>query len=456
MSRPVERGAGEDMQIRISTSLRALRRFRRARDGNVAVIFALCAIPIIGSVGAAVDYSRASAVRSSMQQVLDATALMLAKNAGTQNFGKMQALGTKFFKAQFKSKEAKNVALTVSYTQGNSTVQIAGTASVDTTFMSVIGFKKINIGASSTAMWGTKSRLRVALVLDNTGSMASAGKMNALQVAAKRLLAKLNSAAVDPGDVYVSIIPFSKDVNVGTGNSGATWIGWREWDENYGTCSDSSSRTKSSCEAKGKTWTAKSHSTWKGCITDRDQNYDTTNTAARPSDASLPLTTPSTLFPADHDNTCPVQMLAMTNNWTTLNSVIGEMTPTGTTNQSIGLAWGWLSLTPGSVLDPPPQNPGYTYAEHILLLTDGLNTQDRFYKDQVSIDARQRILCDNVKAAGITLWTIQVNTDGDPTSTLLQQCASDPGKFFLLTSADQIISTFENISFKITQLHLSK
>jgi hypothetical protein len=37
----------------------------------------------------------------------------------------------------------------------------------------------------------------------------------------------------------------------------------------------------------------------------------------------------------------------------------------------------------------------------------------------------------------------------------LQNCASDPSKFFLLTTADQIISTFDNISFKITQLHLA-
>ena len=31
--------------------------------------------------------------------------------------------------------------------------------------------------------------------------------------------------------------------------------------------------------------------------------------------------------------------------------------------------------------------------------------------------------CNNIKAAGITLYTMQVNTGGDPTSTLLQNCA---------------------------------
>ena len=48
--------------------------------------------------------------------------------------------------------------------------------------------------------------------------------------------------------------------------------------------------------------------------------------------------------------------------------------------------------------------------------------------------------CNNIKAAGVTLYTIQVNTGGDPTSTLLQNCASTSDKFFLLTSASQIMT----------------
>src|SRR5690348_7867170 len=110
------------MQISFVSEL--LHRFARAQHGNVAIIFALCAIPVLGAVGAAVDYTRASTVRNSMQQVLDATALMLAKNAGTQSATRMQAMGSRFFNAQFKAKEARNVALTVNYVRGNSTVQL--------------------------------------------------------------------------------------------------------------------------------------------------------------------------------------------------------------------------------------------------------------------------------------------------------------------------------------------
>jgi hypothetical protein len=114
---------------------------------------------------------------------------------------------------------------------------------------------------------------------------------------------------------------------------------------------------------------------------------------------------------------------------------------------------GWQSLT-ASPFTIPPFDSNYAYKQVIILLTDGLNTQDRWYSYASSIDARQEKTCDNIKAAGITIYTVQVNTSGDPTSTLLQYCASDSSKFFLLTSADAIVTTFNQIGTALTNLRL--
>ncbi|HEU0148553.1 MAG TPA: pilus assembly protein TadG-related protein, partial [Bradyrhizobium sp.] len=46
---------------------RAARRFSRDDGGNIAVLFGIALVPILTFVGAAVDYSRANAARSSMQ-----------------------------------------------------------------------------------------------------------------------------------------------------------------------------------------------------------------------------------------------------------------------------------------------------------------------------------------------------------------------------------------------------
>jgi hypothetical protein len=147
----------------------------------------------------------------------------------------------------------------------------------------------------------------------------------------------------------------------------------------------------------------------------------------------------------------------------TMKTLVDGFYPAGNPNQGIGLAQGWMSLVGGGPYPmPPAEDPKFVYTKVIILLTDGLNTQNRWSTSQSTIDAREKITCDNVNAAGITLYTVQVNTGGDPTSTLLQNCAGSPGKypdnskFFLLTSASEIVSTFQQIGTKLSNLRIAK
>jgi Flp pilus assembly protein TadG len=414
-------------------------------------MLALSFVPIMAAVAGAVDYSHANWVKASLQDAVDATALMLAKNAPTQTAADLQSSATAFFLANFTRTDAQNPQVTATYGQsqdGGFVVNVTGTATVNTNFMNVVGVSQLPISANGTVAWNN-GKLRVALVLDNTGSMADNGKIGALKTATHNLLDQLKSAAQQDGDVYVSIVPFVKDVNVGAGNYGASWIDWSDWDHANGTCSSHFYSSYNSCISHGKTWTPNDHSTWNGCITDRDQNYDTLNTT--------PMTG-GTLFPAEQYSACPTAaVLGQTYDWTALNNVVDSMTANGNTNQAIGLALGWQSLSQGAPFSAPPLDPNYQYRQIIILLTDGMNTQDRWYTNQTSIDNRQQITCNNVKAAGITVYTVQVNiNNADPYSNLLKTCASDSNKFFMLTSADQIVTTFGTIGTSLAQLHLSK
>jgi len=408
-------------------------------------MMALTALPLMGSIGVAVDYSRANAARAAFQTSLDSTALMLARGAATQSGADLQSTATATFNALFNRPEAKNVAVTATYTSdGGSKVHLSGSATIDTNFLGVIGFSQLTISGKSESTWGN-TRLRVALVLDNTGSMSSDGKMTALKTASQNLLDQLQSAAVNTADVYVSIIPFNKDVNIGSINYGQSWIDWTDWNTENGRCSSNSYTTQSTCTSHRKTWTPNNHNTWNGCLTDRTQNFDTTNDAP---------TTGNTLYPAEQYDSCPAQLLGLTNNWTSLSSKVNDMQPVGNTNQAIGLQVGWQSLT-AAPFTVPPTDPNFQYKQVIILLTDGLNTEDRWYTNASSIDARQQKTCDNIKAAGITLYTVQVNTGNDPTSTLLKNCASDSSKFFLLTTSNQIVTTFSQIGTALSNLRLS-
>jgi hypothetical protein len=178
-------------------------------------------------------------------------------------------------------------------------------------------------------------------------------------------------------------------------------------------------------------------------------NYDTNATAP-----SIAIT--ASLFPAEQYGSCPQPVMGLNYNWTSMTTLVNNMSPNGNTNQGIGLAWGWLSLVGGGPFTVPAMDSNYTYKKIIILLTDGLNTQNRWYTSQNSIDTRQALTCANIKAAGITLYTIQVNTGGDPTSTLLQNCASDSSKFFLLTSASAIVTTFNQIGTQLSSLYVAK
>jgi Flp pilus assembly protein TadG len=457
-------------------------KFQRDDRGNIAVIFAVALIPLLGFVGAAIDYSRAVAARTKMQAALDSTALMAAKDAPTLSASALTTRATGYFNALFTT-PLGNPQFTFAYTPASggtaATVKVSASGTVQTDFLKMVGHPSLAIGTSSTTTW-SNTRMRVALALDNTGSMAQNNKMTAMQAAAKELVASLSASASTDGDVYISVVPFAKDVNVGTANSGASWIDWTD----YGTCSGTKTTftttsepmytTQSSCQnasiqGASKTWTAGNKNSWSGCVTDRTQPYDVQNTAP---------TSTATDFPAENDGSCPQALLPMTFNWSAVNTEISNMSPNGGTNQPIGLFWAWWTLQTVAPFAAPAKDPNFQYVDAIILLTDGLNTQDRWpangdgatqfdgstkspgitptQRAGTAVDAREKLLCDAIKANGTVLYTIQVNTDGEAVSTVLPYCASSPDKFFILTSSNQISATFASISGSLQKLRVSK
>jgi Flp pilus assembly protein TadG len=455
-------GASIFNQVRSSVA-----RFRRAERGNVAVLFAIAIVPILGFVGGAIDYSRVNNARTAMQAALDTAALMVSRDVtSSMTAAQINQKAQNYFNALYKHPEVQNVVVSATYSNSasqGSQIVITGSGQMPTDFMKVVGFPNLEFGGSSTTVWGT-TKLRVALALDNTGSMASAGKMTALKTAAKGLLDTLKGAAKTDGDVYVSIVPFAKDVNVGSTYKDATWLKWSgqsdTWDENNGSCANYSGwwqpSTKSSCQSSGGTWTVANHNNWNGCVTDRDQDYDTTSTAPSASVSA-------TLFPAQQYDACPQQITPLTYDWTTLKNNVDAMQPTGGTNQSIGMAWAWLSLLQQAPLNAPAEDSNYKYNKVIILLSDGDNTQYRdpsYGNGQVQydgkIDARQRLLCDNAKTAGIQIYTIQVNTANDNTSSVMSYCASSSNTYFSTTTASGISTAFSSIGSALSKLRIAK
>src|SRR3990167_5687161 len=102
-----------------------LRRFFNDPKGNVAIMFAIAVVPIIGAMGAAIDYSLANAQRSAMQAALDATAVALIKLMPTSQ-QELDTRGMEWFQANLGTTPVSNIQLTITPSIGKMNLQAVG------------------------------------------------------------------------------------------------------------------------------------------------------------------------------------------------------------------------------------------------------------------------------------------------------------------------------------------
>ncbi len=416
-----------------------VRSFGSATGGNIGLTFALSIVPIVGFVGAAIDYSRANSVKAAMQSAADATALMLTKYVQTLNGTQIDERASQYFNALFTRTETTDVSVVPTFSspeEGSFLLKLSVSAWVPTTFTKVLGQPAFNVTTNSEVLWGIR-KLEVALALDNTGSMASSNKMTNLKTAAHNLLTTLKNAARKNGDVKVAIIPFDTTVNIGTSYKDNDWFDYDSIDCN-------GSQSGKGCTSS--TW----KDYWEGCVRDRTYPFDTQDNP--PTGVNT-----STYFPA-HDCGSLTKMMPLSFDWAALNSKIDAMTPNGNTNVTIGLAWAWHALTGQAPLSEAAA-PAPDLDKVIILLTDGDNTEswknsnNSKVTNQSNIDTRTQLACSNIKAANIKLYTIRV-INGD--STLLRNCATNPSMYYDVQQASQLNDAFAAIAQNLANLRIAK
>lgn len=206
------------------------------------------------------------------------------------------------------------------------------------------------------------------------------------------------------------------------------------------------------------TWQVNAHSTWGGCIMDREKssNYDISNTTAVGFPAAN-FTNPLSATDCMDGNTT-----ALNYNWTDLATKVDAMQARGSTNQAIGVVHGWQMLTPGD-----PYGTGTVPANttrYIILFSDGLNTQNRWWGDGSTegttedgyIDTRMNSACSAAKTDGVIIYTLYVHINGGGNSQPLKDCATDPSKYFDLTTVAQIDTAFTEITKQITNVRVAQ
>lgn len=514
------------------------RGFFKAKDGNVAILVAFSILPMTLASMGAVDIFRASGTKVELQDALDAAALGAAR-INTTDEAVIQAAGERFLNGNLPVHRDFTLTASTFDLMDDGRVVARADAKVQPLVAGFTNGDAIDISAT-TEVKRANSKLEIALVLDTTGSMAGA-KLTNLKTAAANFVTTMEQAqarSVQPDAIKIALVPFSQTVKVGSTYRTAAWI------DQTG-ASPINNEIFSKNAAGTQTWTANRFSlltalgtTWGGCVEARKAPYDIQNdtpTAAVPATLYTPFFAPdepdnftfsgNNNYIADTNTSvdwrvrqgsidkykkknglstslgpnkyCSMQALRpLSQSYQTIRNDINAFVADGDTNITLGLAWGWNTLSPtgpfatGAI--PPAAYKTEKLKKIIVLMTDGQNTitdstssSNRSYYSGVgyiwqgrvlqanntpltstsasaatrtaAMDSRLSKLCQNMKAANvdIEIYTIRVEvTTG--TSAVLSGCATDANHFYDVQSASQLNAVFQNIAGQIANLHLAR
>lgn len=385
------------------------------------MMLALIAPMLIVAGAFAVDVATLMRSRAELQSVLDAASLASSRlsDAGTSR----QETFQKFVAANIVNyPQLTDVVATLDVDEQLNSIKTTAkaTANVALFFPQFFGRHQVHAQTGATESSNT---LEVALVLDNTGSMAGA-RISALRTAATALVNMLEATKTPQRKVHVAIVPFVTAVNVKGEEFDPSWIDTTGLSSNNGLNFPLvNGKRVNHMDLFGQLKT-----NWKGCVearpgaynvsddvpddskpdtlfvpyfapddpgiakspsssygnssTDYNNSYlddtlanGTVDPIGKYSDSSRKLISEAGPITVGPNRACPTPIVPLTDDFDKLRTAVSglkEWNGSGT-NVSEGLAWGMRVLSP----QPPYTDgaafgtPGVTKA--VLLLTDGEN-----------------------------------------------------------------------------------
>jgi Flp pilus assembly protein TadG len=405
---------------------RKIERFSRNDDGNVAIMFGLTCVVLAVTMGGAIDYMRFNRHKTQLLSAMDAAALALSSHPGLTSAESEQFVEDYVKNMVPNGPDQLFVINGFTVNKNISGYEVVSDAVMETTLLQVIGVTEMEL-AFSTEVEQNSNHIELALALDNTGSMRSNSKIQALRDAATILVDVMYEADRADERVKVGLVPFVTTVNIKdtttTGSFDSSWI------DNTGQATYNGVNFDDVDPANY----PKHHMAlynasgvdWKGCVEARAEPYDTDQTPPgsgdtlfvpffspdmdrnmrdysndyiseyRPRRWSDPPAPPAhitqrdpsryyteTVNSYDHYSSgygpnrgCPRPLVDLTNDTSMLYDEINAMEgwSGGGTNIAMGQFWAWALLDPS-----PPFSTGRPYTDKdvvkaMVVLTDGEN-----------------------------------------------------------------------------------
>lgn len=412
-----------------------MRRFERDERGITAILFGIMFTGILMAAAMAVDYTRAVTEQTRQQAALDAAVLAASSRLGKPDQDTSGPALARLFFAENLRRGSDAAITNINFNSVNGEISATSSSALSTTLMKAFGHDHMDVGAASSVVRGD-SKLEIAMVLDNSGSMAGTYIAD-LKTAAKNLTAAVFAGVEGTDKVKVGVVPFAASVNVGNVYRNASWMDGGAVSSIH---SENFDMTKSRFDLFDQL-----NVSWGGCVEQRPGALDTDDTpptSGNPDSLFVPMFAPDEPddsnasaagysnygndYISDFGGTCPApnqvcvsynkktgackqwapepipvataqartckysgatvsgsgpnymcttkSLLPLTQTKATVDAKIDSIAAGGNTNIGEGTMWGWRVLSPDL-----PFTEGRPYSETdnrkiMIVMTDGQNT----------------------------------------------------------------------------------
>lgn len=185
-----------------------LRNFAFDRKGNFGVIAALLAVPLVLSVGVALDFSSISNQRTALQNAIDSAVLAIAREGKDVSDKDAALIARTFLDVNFDSQSTRFKVV-----RDGARFRVTAETKAGLNFGGLLGYDAWPVQATATADIAYAS-YEIALVLDTTGSMKG-GKLAGMKDAVLGLIDNMSAQVKDEDKLKFAVVPFAAFVNVG-------------------------------------------------------------------------------------------------------------------------------------------------------------------------------------------------------------------------------------------------
>lgn len=478
-----------------------IKRLLTEKSGHFAIMFSLALIPILAGVGMAVDYSRLSQANVRLKDSTDAATFFASKYYREHGSLPTIAEATEFLDANFAASGLDGAPVIDSLTLDGAVINIKSHLVNPTTIMGIFGQASNTLTAAAGVTSDQDQPIEVAMVLDTTYSMTApsgatpgsldpdgtylpAGTTNidritALKVAALKFSAVLFSDVTANSQRRVSIVPFSRYVNVGLEHRNDSWMSVPADTESSGeqcgnpyypvvawtNCHpatytyDGVPVSYQACDPVYGTsqitdcWPTSYGKSWHGCVGSRNEPNNL-NDAYN-----------GNKFPGIMNAWCGAELLPLTNDKVEIAAKISSLYPQEITYIPEGVMWGWRTLSHSAPFteakEPTPSKP---VKKVMVLMTDGENQASADLpgapthnsSDLGQANDWTSEACTKAKADGIEIYSVTFGSDISTTAKqIISGCASDPTHYYDASNAEKLVSAFQNIASKVGAVRLT-